>query len=94
MITHSTAVPEEGKRLGGWSDRVSVLFIEQPTVLAHMPEDFILVVLPQEEPELSSYALSLVPAQPDKPVIYALVNKASVTFLLPQGPLEASLEPP
>jgi hypothetical protein len=80
-------------RLGKWSDLVSVLFVENPQVFECLPEDFVLVTLPQEEPELSSYALSLVPAHPDKPVIYALVGKASVTFLLPQGPLEASLEP-
>ncbi len=80
------------ERLGRWSDLVSVLFVEKPQVFECLPEDFVLVTLPQEEPALSSYALSLVPAQPDKPVIYALVSKASVTFLLPQGPLQASLE--
>jgi hypothetical protein len=87
-------ISEKGARLLDYIKEVGAVLVEDIELLEKLPEDFILVTLPQDDDDLARHALSLVPAQPDKPVIYALVNKASVTFLLPQGPLEASLEPP
>jgi hypothetical protein len=86
------AIPERAKRLAIWSACVDAVFVEHPEVLMHMPDDFILVTLPQEEPELTAYALNLAPKQADKAIVYALVWRDSVTFLLPEGPLQADLK--
>lgn len=91
MVVTAPPIPEQGLQLGRWSDVVSVLFAERIDVWELMPEDFVLVTLPQEAPELADYALGLIANPSEKPVIYALVNRKSVTFLLSSGPLQVDL---
>ena len=69
------------------------LLTEQLEILAQMPDDFELVPLPVKDPELSQYALSLMARNKssEQSVVYASISADSVTFLLPEGPLEAKL---
>jgi hypothetical protein len=46
-----------------------------------------LVTLPQDDPELAHYALSLL-KDAEQSLIYALVSKNEVTFLLSGGPVQ------
>jgi hypothetical protein len=84
-------IPEQGKCLFDSIIDVSALLVENVQALEALPEDFIMVTLPLDKPEVTSYALSLVEDAPEKPVVYALVKGRSVTFLLPQGPLRVEL---
>jgi hypothetical protein len=90
-MVESNPISEKGKELADLFAEVNALLMDHPEVLAKMPDDFILVALAPDE-ELASYALSLVPSPPDKAVVYALIQKEAVIFLLPQGPLQAKLE--
>lgn len=58
-----------------------------------MPEEFELVLLPIDDPEVSQYSLGLMTKKKnfDTPVVYASISQNSVTFLLPEAPLEVFL---
>jgi hypothetical protein len=85
-------IPAAGQRLGQWSGKIAALFVERGDVIERMPENFILVTLPYEDPEALAYSLAMVPEKPDAPVVYVLIRDKTATFLLPEGPLEVGLE--
>jgi hypothetical protein len=84
--------PKFSKALGHYNSLVTQLFIAKPEVFGQMPEDFELVLLPVEDPEVSQYSLDLLNRRKhfELPVIYASIAKQSVTFLLPEAPLEVA----
>jgi hypothetical protein len=92
-MTAVKSISERGLHLGKWSNLVSALFIEHTSILELMPDEFQLVTLPQEEPELIDHALSLAPTESGIPCVYAWISHETVTFLLPQGPIQVKLEP-
>ncbi len=79
--------------LGQYHHLLTQVLTEQLEILAQMPDDFELVPLPVKDPELTQYALSLVKKGKlsEQSVVYASISSSSVTFLLPEGPLEARL---
>jgi hypothetical protein len=92
VILHE-ANPKFRESLGHYSGLISALFVEHIDLLFQMPDNFSLVILPVHEPELAHYALELAAQQkiPGQSVVYASVDLSSVTFLLPEGPLEVAL---
>jgi hypothetical protein len=50
---------------------VTRFILRQPTILDHLPQDFRLVILPEDDRDLSQYNLELLNAQDaaDKPVV-------------------------
>jgi hypothetical protein len=82
--------PKFVKALGHYNSLITQLFIAKPEVFMQMPEDFELVLLPVEDPEVSQYSLDLLNQREhfETLVVYASIAKQSVTFLLPEAPLE------
>ena len=56
--------------------------LETPSILDHLPPDFQLVVLPEDDPELSLYNLSLLSGytKQDKPLVMVRIEGGQVNF--------------
>ena len=61
---------------------VTAYILQHPRLLEHLPSDFRLVILPEDDPELSQYNLNLLAerAQPDKPIIIVRLAAHQVNF--------------
>jgi hypothetical protein len=84
-------ITPEGQRLAAVFADFSAMLFDRPELLEHLPDDFMLVPILQDDPDLTAYALSLTPREPDKPLVYVLMGKHSAILLLPQGPFEVEL---
>lgn len=80
-------ISPEGQQLAQHFADINTLLMTHPELLAALPDDFILVPLPQEEP-VAAYALGLVEKPATKPIVYARIDSQGVTFLLSEGPLQ------
>lgn len=86
----ATEISEQDARLLDYVKEAGAALMGNLDLLEALPEDFTLVALPQDDPELAHYALSLL-KDAEQPLIYALVSKSKVTFLLPGGPVQEPL---
>ena len=61
---------------------VTSYILQQPHLLEHLPSDFRLVILPEDDPELSQYNLNLLAErrEPDKPVIIVRLAAQQINF--------------
>jgi hypothetical protein len=61
---------------------VTAYILQHPRLLEHLPSDFRLVILPEDDPELSQYNLNLLAerVQPDKPIIIVRLAAHQVNF--------------
>jgi hypothetical protein len=61
---------------------VTDYILQHPAMLDHLPADFQLVILPEDDPELSQYNLNLLTEQPepDKPVIIVRLAVQRLNF--------------
>jgi len=56
-------------------------FLADPRVLASLPDDFELIILPDDDPEMRLYNLSLLDAvvRKDKPIVFARIKSSKKT---------------
>ena len=61
---------------------VTRFILDNPSILEHLPPDFQLVVLPEDDPELSLYNLGLLTSQAeqDKPLVMVRFEAAQANF--------------
>ena len=61
---------------------VTRFILETPSILDHLPPDFRLVILPEDDPELSLYNLNLLtgPAEKNKPLVMVRLEARQVDF--------------
>ena len=61
---------------------VTQFILQDPSILDRLPSDFQLVVLPEDDPELSLYNLGLLTerARPDKPVVMVRLASSQAGF--------------
>ena len=93
VLEHTNSALREA--MGHYHSLITKLFMERNEVLEQMPENFELVPLPIQNPEVTQYALHLAAKhkEPAQPIVYASIAEDSVTFLLSEGPLEVALTP-
>jgi hypothetical protein len=62
--------------------KVTKYLIEHPSMLESLPENFVLVVLPEDDRELSAYNLELLAAhdQDNKPVVFACLRAGNYSL--------------
>ena len=61
---------------------VTRFILNTPSILDHLPPDFQLVILPEDDPELSLYNLGLLadPTKQDKPLVMVRFEASRVNF--------------
>jgi hypothetical protein len=61
---------------------VTRFILETPSILDHLPADFRLVILPEDDPELSLYNLGLLTKHPQKnrPLVMVRLETKQVDF--------------
>lgn len=61
--------------------KLTEFILQNPTLLDRLPPDFQLVLLPEDDPELSLYNLKLLASQPPaKPIIMVRLNRQQFEF--------------
>ena len=84
--------PSAKERLLALSERFHALLLEDPFLLASLPEGFVLTVIPLDDPEAQGLALEGLSRagkwEGEGPLIYALFRGEELLLVItPQGPL-------
>lgn len=68
--------------------QVTQYLLDRPHMLDSLPDDFVLVVLPEDDPEISRYNIELLEifAKEGKPIVFARLKSSRASFFEQEPP--------